>query len=262
MYNTIKNILIKNDIKNCIYVEPFAGGAEVALRLLYEKVVDEIIINDYDIAIYSFWYSILNHTEEFIKKIENCEINYSERKNQIYIYNNPKSSTLELGFATFYLNRVNRSGIIKGGPISKDGSNYPLDCRFNKVDLINRIRVISKMKDRIFLFNKDAKLLLKDISDLVDVKRCFMFIDPPYYYKAKSLYMNYYSHNDHVELKEEISQLSKSIKYVVTYDNVKEINEIYTNYKSITYELSYTVEVKRKGKEIMFLSDNLSFNLN
>lgn len=254
MYDIVKNIIIDNNLKNCTYVEPFAGGAEIALRLLAENIVDKIIINDFDKSIYSFWYSILYYTDEFIKKITEIAITLEERENQIKIYNNPLSSVLELGFATFYLNRVNRSGIIKGGPISKSlNTKYPLDCRFKKENLIKRIMKISEMKNRIIICNEDASLFLKRSF----TSPTFLFIDPPYYFKAKSLYMNYYSHEDHLNLKNIISSLNDKIFYIITYDNVPQIKQMYSEFNFQEYELTYTVSVKKKGNEIMFYSKNL-----
>lgn len=134
-----------------IYVEPFAGGAGLAIELLLNGDVDSIIINDFDKSIYSFWSCILYDTNNFISLIENTPINIDEWEKQKEIYNNQLNySKLEVGFATFYLNRTNRSGIIKGGPISRnDSGKYKLDCRFNKVDLINKIRRISSVKEKL-----------------------------------------------------------------------------------------------------------------
>ena len=218
MYNIVKNIIIKNNLMNCIYVEPFAGGAEIALRLLSENIVSSIIINDYDKSIYSFWYSILNYTNEFIDKINSVDITLEERENQLKVYNDPLSSILDLGFATFFLNRVNRSGIIKGGPISKSlDSKYPLDCRFKKENLVQRIIKIAQMKNRITICNEDASIfLMRNFNNPV-----FLFIDPPYYYKGKSLYMNYYSHYDHLNLKKMISSLAKTSTIVTIHAEYK-----------------------------------------
>src|SRR3989338_7247899 len=56
------------------YVEPFAGGASVALYLLLEGHVREITINDKDQAIYAFWYAILNDTDEFISMVRKTRV--------------------------------------------------------------------------------------------------------------------------------------------------------------------------------------------
>ena len=145
MYDTVLSILKKNNLQGCHYVEPFAGGAGIAIRLLFEGVVTQITINDFDNAIYSFWYSIVYQTEEFISTIERTPITAEEwdRQKNIYVNGNDHSS-LELGFATFFLNRTNRSGILKAGPIggfSQDG-DYKIDCRFNKLRLPGNSNVV------------------------------------------------------------------------------------------------------------------------
>ena len=58
----IAKICIDNNI-NGHYVEPYSGGASVALFLLLEGFVNKITINDKDRAIYAFWYCVLNKTK-------------------------------------------------------------------------------------------------------------------------------------------------------------------------------------------------------
>ena len=121
------------------YVEPYSGGASVALFLLFEGFVEKITINDKDRSIYAFWYSVLNQSEELCNLIEETPITINEWKKQKEVQKNTDNVTLlELGFSTFFLNRTNRSGIIKAGVIGgyKQENIYKLDCRFNKEDLI------------------------------------------------------------------------------------------------------------------------------
>lgn len=65
---------------------------------------------------------------------------------------------LTIGFSTFFLNRTNRSGILKGGVIGgkNQEGQWKLDARYNKSDLISRIQKISKNRERIDLYNMDA----------------------------------------------------------------------------------------------------------
>merc|ERR1711879_547478 len=193
--------------------------------MLQKGIVQKIHLNDLDRSIYSFWYSILNNTEEFIRLIVNTEVSIEEREKQKEVQNNiDKAEVLDLGFSTFYLNRVNRSGILKGGVIGGKGqkSNYSIDCRFNKVELIGRIIEIASLKKRIKLTNMDAIDL---IHELKDKKKVFMYLDPPYYKKGKDLYMNYYNHDDHLNLANVLQD--SSLKYIISYDDCKEIRNIY-----------------------------------
>ena len=165
VFNIIVSLFEKNDIRNPIYIEPFAGGACLALLLLKKKKVRKLVLNDIDRGIYSFWYCILNHTEKFCNIIEKIEISLLEREKQKEIYANKENMNLlleeeilKLGMATFYLNRVNRSGILKAGVIGGNlqNGNYKMNCRFNKNKLIEQIKEIEKLKDKIEFYNLDV----------------------------------------------------------------------------------------------------------
>ncbi|HBI6387366.1 TPA: DNA adenine methylase, partial [Listeria monocytogenes] len=160
----VRNLLITNNIVEGTYIEPFAGGAGVAIQLLLDGDVNSIVINDYDKSIYSIWYSILNNTEKFISLISNTPITIDEwhKQKAIYLRNKNRQNSLEGAFATFFLNRTNVSGIISGGPIGgmNQTGKYKIDCRFNKVDLIRKIRLISDRRENITLYRKDALELI------------------------------------------------------------------------------------------------------
>ena len=178
------------------YIEPFAGGAGIAIELLNNNFVNEVVINDFDKGIYSFWRAILTQTGRFINDIENVPLTMEEWERQHAIsMNMNKKYSYELGFATFYMNRTNRSGIIKGGVIG--GSNqlgkWKLDARFNRSNLIKRINDIAKLKNRIHLYNKDIKSFI--LNYLPNFERnALIYFDPPYYKKGKQLYLNFYKY--------------------------------------------------------------------
>ena len=158
VYDYVKELIFLNECTT--YIEPYAGGAGVAINLLLNGDVKKIMINDYDRAIYAFWYSVLYHTEELIFKIEKTEVCIEEwyRQKEIQNYKQETEDLLELGFSTLFLNRVNHSGIIKGGVIggkNQDG-NYKMDCRFNKNSIIKRIRAIARNRSRIKIYNLDV----------------------------------------------------------------------------------------------------------
>lgn len=253
LYRFVRNVIEQNRLHAPIYVEPFAGGAGLAIELLLKEDVDSIIINDFDRAIYSFWNSVLNDTDNFINLIIDTPINMEEWSRQKVIYNNQQNyNSLEVGFSTFFLNRTNRSGIIKGGPISREEDNkYPLNCRYNKTDLVKKIRKISQFRNRIHLFNYDAVHFIRQIIPNYDPDRLFTFFDPPYYKQGKKLYTNFYSHDDHVELSEAIKGIVDS-HWITTYDYVSNIADIYEDVPTKVYQLQYSANRKRKEKEYMF----------
>lgn len=257
----ILKIIQDNNLIGGTYIEPYAGGSGAALYLLLNKYVNEIYINDFDYCIYAFWHSILNETDRFSKKIIDTPITIEQWKIQKSIYlGYNKHSIFEVGFSTFFLNRTNRSGIIKGGIIGgkKQDSEYKLDCRFNKPGLINRIEKIAKYKDKIFLSNLDAINFL-DININKFPLNTLIFLDPPYYLKGQKLYTNFYEHNDHVILSKFITGKLKK-NWIITYDNHDEIKKLYADFPQITFDINYTVAIKSKAKEIMIYNPALSIS--
>lgn len=256
--NYIQLILERNYLMDGHYVEPYAGGASVALSLLFNEFVQRIHINDYDYRIYCFWDSVLNHTNDLCDKIINTNVDISNWEQQKIIQNNPDSySSLEIGFSTFFLNRANRSGILKAGVIGgrNQEGNWKIDARFNKEELIQRIQKISRYKNRISLYNLDAVDLTIRLDKELP-KKTFFYFDPPYYQKGKDLYINFYEHADHVQISQLISQL-KDRFWLVSYDNDANIRKLYSHFLQRTYELNYHAANAAKGTEIMIYSDNL-----
>jgi len=254
----ISQVCIKNDIKG-EYIEPYAGGAAVALFLLMEGYVSSITINDFDRSIFALWYSILNYTDDFCRLIKKTKINIKNWKKFKSIQKNKqKASLLELGFSTFFLNRTNISGIIEGGVIGgiKQKGNYKIDCRFNKENLITRIKDIAQYKDQINVYNLDAIDLIKKLKKKSKNSQTIFYFDPPYYVKGESLYFNHYKHDDHEKVCNMIKKI-KNAKWIVSYDDTDEIKKLYSCFRRIEYSLTYTANKSKKGKEVLFLSDNL-----
>lgn len=254
LYKLVKYMIEKVDDK-IVYIEPFVGGAGLALLLLFNKDVDSIIINDYDKGIYSFWRAILTETGKFVKMIEETPITIDEWRKQKEIFNkNNKKYSLELGFATFYLNRTNRSGIIKAGPIGgyEQSGKYKLDCRFNKIELVKRILKIASNKKKIKLYNYDIKTFMKKV--LPKYENRFTYYDPPYYEKGEELYKNYLTHEDHVLIADLIK--NDFSNWLVTYDNSPEIEKLYDIYKINRYLLNYSVANSGKAEELIFSSND------
>jgi DNA adenine methylase len=257
--NYFKQVYKENSLYDGCYVEPYAGGASVALSLLINEYVSNIIINDIDKSIYSFWYCVLNRTDELCKLIKDTPVTVNEWNKQKYIQKNKKRyGNLKVGFATFFLNRTNRSGILNAGIIGgkEQKGNWKIDARYNKVDLINRIKRIAKYKDSIQLFNKDAVGLIKILRKTLPQNTLFYF-DPPYFIKGKDLYLNYYTSEDHKSIAKEIKKI-QSQKWIVTYDNVDFISNQYEEFRKEVYTLNYSAAKAGKGKELMVFSDNIS----
>lgn len=252
----IKSIIEKNGLYQH-YVEPYAGGAGVALDLLFSGYCTDIHINDIDVGIYNFWNSTIKETDSLLKLIYDTPINIEEWHKQKIIFNNPCSnSPLLHGFATFFLNRTNRSGILKAGVIGgiKQSGTYKLDCRFNKTNLIKRIENIGKMGNHIHTYNKNTEFWLEDIDKTLP-KNSLIYLDPPYYVKGKGLYRNFYNHNDHIKIYEILKKIVT--KWVVSYDNHPNIRDIYHKHRIDEYILNYSASSRIKGCEIIIYSNDL-----
>ena len=259
LYEKVKNIIEKNIDYKCTYVEPFAGGAGLALKLLFNGDVDNILINDYDYAIYCVWDCILNYSEEYIQRINEIEVNLDEWEKQHNIYINKEMySNLDVGIATLFLNRTNVSGVIKGGPIGgyKQNGKYKINCRFNKVTLIDKIKKISEFKNKIKIYNLEANEFIENISNL-NKNELFIYLDPPYFQKGPMLYKNFFQKENHENLSETVKNELNKNKWIITYDNSDEIKKMYSKFRIKEFNLPYSAGANKQGTEIMIYSDIL-----
>ena len=258
LYPFMEQLIRQNTVDPPIYVEPFAGGAGLALELLFNGNVERIMINDLDPAIYSFWYSITNEETFylFINRVNEVDININEWKIQKDIYMHQDiHNKLELGFATFFLNRCNRSGILKAGPIGgqKQNGNYRIDCRFNKDRLIPLLRKIYDNRNRIDVTNLNAEEFIEYID--MNYDNLFIYLDPPYVDKGYQLYKNSFTKEDQVSLSKKIKKLKN--KWFVTYDNTDLIKELYSDCKTEIFNIQYSAGSKRVENEIAVYSDSI-----
>ncbi|MBD0411724.1 DNA adenine methylase [Pseudoalteromonas distincta] len=246
-----------NNLQGGTYVEPFAGGCAIAWYLLLEGHVKKVWINDLDPSIYAFWYCVLYKTEDLCKLITETEVTISEWHRQKAIQGCGNSNILELGFSTFFLNRTNRSGIIKAGVIGgleQDG-DYLLDCRFNKEKLIAKIKAIAERQSDILLGNVDAVRFIEEYLPNIEGKY-LVNIDPPYYVKGKGLYQNFFEHEDHYRLYESVKKIQQP--WIVTYDDAPEICGIYSEFEPQHFGLTYTAQIKRKGSEVIIHNPDIA----
>lgn len=248
----MKLLIKKTGHMGGVYIEPFAGGAGIALDCLLNGVVSEIVINDSDKGIYSFWKAVLNDTDRFIEDILTIPLNIDEweHQRQIYLTNNKKYS-YELGFATFYLNRTNRSGIIKGGVIGgkEQSGQWTLDVRFNRDALSKRVQEVAAHKNKIHVYNKDISSFLSHYAERY-AGNAIVYFDPPYYEKGRELYWNFFKHEDHVRIRSEIERLN-NIDWVITYDDCPAIRDLYSEHICRRMQWNYSAATKRTVNEIM-----------
>lgn len=261
----LRRFMVDAISRNCLrdghYFEPFAGGAGIAWALLLGDHVDHVHINDIDPAIYAFWLASLNEPDEFCNRLHEVTISLDEWNIQKQIYLDTSSGNqLDLGFATFFLNRTNRSGIIGGGPIGGKSQNgkYKMDARFNRVDLAKRINRLASLRSRISIYMEDAIDFIEKEFRL-GPERSFLFADPPYFGRGDDLYANPYSEEDH----EALAKLLVSIReksWILTYDDHPRIRELYHSINQISYGLSYSAQNRYKGTELLIISDGVAIN--
>ncbi|ULR90911.1 DNA adenine methylase [Comamonas sp. B21-038] len=255
----ISKVMENNGLAGGHYLEPFAGGAGVALDLLFHGVASHIHINDLDTAIYDFWVGVTQQPESLLKLLRDTPVTMEQ-----WLYwrsvlrGEIEVGQVERGFATLFMNRTNRSGVLKGGVIGglQQVGVYKLDARFKKDVLTKRIEKIASHADAISVYNVDALTLLKGISTFLP-KNSLIYLDPPYYVKGQGLYRNFYDHDDHVAIAEILLTSKFRVPWIVSYDNVEQIREMYSASKTYTYGLNYSAQRRYVGSEVMFFKTSL-----
>ncbi|OBU97863.1 DNA adenine methylase [Lentilactobacillus parabuchneri] len=276
LYQFVSNLLNINKI-NGTYIEPFAGGAGVAIKLLLENKVSDIWINDYDKAIYSVWHAILNNPNQLIEKINGVPFDYQngytvspeeslrywKHQRKIYLLENNHQNSVELAFSTLFLNRTNVSGIINAGPLGgfDQSRKTKIYDRFNKQTLIDKINCINSKSKHIKLTRLNGLDMLSKINYEIPSNNCFIFFDPPYYEQGKNLYYSSFNDREHRDLAKQIMKLS-NYRWIVTYDESPQIFDMYTKNKhNYEYQLRYSANNKKRGKAPEFLFASPSLNI-
>lgn len=256
----VKAIIEANRLYDGEYVEPYAGGAAIALELLFQEYVSRIHINDLSQPVYSFWKAVLNDTDEICRLVRDTPLTMASWDRQKRVFAVPgEHGYVELGFATFFLNRTNRSGILNAGVIGGRDQTGPwkIDARYNAEELVFRIQSIANMRRRIKLTRSDALALLRHGLPRWSDKT-LIYLDPPYYEQGRELYYDYYQAGDHAELAAFIRANMADRAWIVSYDNVTPIKELYEGARNIVYNVGYSARTSRVGKEVMFFSPKLA----
>lgn len=238
------------------YVEPYAGGAGAGLELLYRGIVSRVVINDVDKSIYSLWTSMLNRTDDFLKRLEATPLTVDEWKRQREIYrarDEEDIDPLDLGFATFYLNRTNRSGVLKAGIIGglEQAGAYKMDARFNRETLRARIQQLAAHRSKINVSHQDGVVRLRHWLPKDNV---FAYVDPPYYAKGSFLYLNAFNDGQHRSLAALLNSLAAT-NWVLTYDLAEPIKAMYTERASLDFNLHYSAHRRELASELMVVSN-------
>lgn len=255
----IAEVIEQNGLGGGHYLEPYAGGAGVALTLLFDGIVEQVHINDADPAVAVFWRAATRHSAELVQMVADQPVTIDAWHywRSVMLGIQP-GSELERGFATLFMNRTNRSGILKGGVIGGKAQTgpYRVGERFMRDDLCSRLSRIGAHASSIHVYEEDAFQLLRRCHRFLPLKS-FVYLDPPYYVKGAGLYRNWYKHEDHLQIARLLGSPNFRRPWIVSYDSVDEIREMYQYARSLSYGLNYTAQRRYNGSEVMFFSDRL-----
>ncbi len=251
----LSDVIDLNNLRGCTYYEPYAGGAGAALNLLKNEVVSELYLNDADHRINAFWNSALYESERFVEKIRSVPLTMEEWYQQQQICSRPKLyRNFEVGFAAFFMNRCNRSGVLTGsGPIGgyKQQGKWRLDVRFYRETLIERILDLERMKNRIHISSADAIDFLKGTLPRGHRRgRIFVYLDPPYVNKGQRLYLNAYNAEGHSQLAKYLEKQT-ILPWIMSYDDSELVRNLYSDQNIASMPIRYSLQIKRSARELI-----------
>lgn len=238
------------------YVEPFAGGAGVAMRLLYDEYVERVVINDLDAGLAAFWRSVFDHTDELATLIESADVTLDawHHHRDVYVAATTRDiDDLSLGFSTFFLNRTNRSGILGARPIGglNQSGRWKISARFNRSKLAARVRALGPYRRRVSVTEEDGVCLLERHLS----KTTFTYADPPYLTQGADLYLDTFNWEHHVELAQLLAA-SRS-PWMVTYDHDDRVHNLYQSQRLGSFSIAHTAATPHVGREYVVFSDSL-----
>lgn len=262
----LARIIIANGLKGCSLYEPYCGGAGASIALLDAGVVSRVLLNDKNAGIYNFWRAVFYDTDWLLKRIDGVVVDIKEWHRQRFAYFDLIERTSlspeegrRLAFATFFLNRCNRSGILHAGPIGgRDQSGpYKIDCRFTKEALKKRIIRISRLHGRVEVKNLCGEAVLHRSDRVRGRDNRIVYLDPPYYVEGVNIYSRRFAFTkeQHASLAEKLKR-SRST-WVLSYDDVDAVHELYSGASSGIVEFSYMINRTKVGKELILASSQL-----
>lgn len=249
LYPIVDAVIEASGLTGCTYAEAYCGGAGLAVKLLLRGRVSRIVLNDVDPAVYSMWDAIVNHADELCAFLADVPLSIDEWRSMKDIFESAAEPSLELGKAAIYLNRTNRSGILRGGPIGgmSQSGKYRLDVRFNRDGLFEKVKAIASHADDIELHNEDAVDFID--GELAAREGLFANFDPPYVVKGPGLYENHYTDEDHRSVAAKIA--SCDFPWVVTYDDSPLVRGLYEDFDQYALSVGYSAASVRVGSEIL-----------
>lgn len=247
----LASVFTVNKLIDGTYAEPYAGGAGAGLFLLFRGYATRFLLNDIDHGVVAFWRAVLHENDQFVRRIERVPLSVREWDRQRHAYETERRG-FDLGFAFFYLNRTNRSGIMNGGIIGGRQQKGPwgIDARFNRVELAARVRALAKFRRAISVSRMDALDFLESVAEN-GAERLLTYLDPPYFGKGRDLYTNYYTSADHVAIAAKLRGFK--LPWLLTYDDCPDIRKLYRRCRLYESEVTYSAREASRGREIVVL---------
>lgn len=237
-----------------LLVEPFAGGASVALRLLTMGLVEKIGLNDLDPLISSFWQVMFHDTTWLLDEIDKLEVTI-DRWHEFKTADpqDVKGRALKC----LFLNRTSFSGVLRPevGPIGgqEQLSEYLIDCRFPKTTLKKRIVELAGFKDKVvFISNMSWENVLDEVtekqqrSELPSAADTLLYLDPPFFEKAERLYNKFFVEEDHTKLRDRLVGTEQN--WILSYDLPPKAKELYIDNRLLTNEPDIIYSISGNGK--------------
>lgn len=252
----ISELLRENQLRPELFVEPFAGGASVSLRLLEDDSVQRIGLIEKDPLVASFWKVVFseNHAEWLKTQIREMDVTIDKWKE--FKATVPKDLR-NRALACLFLNRTSFSGILapSSGPLGgyEQQSDYPIDCRFPRDTLIKRIEQANSYRDRVaFVWEMDWAAGLERIfefqSPKKDPRTLFFYFDPPFFHKAEKLYRYYFENGDHEQLRNTIVKLE--YPWALSYDYCESVDELYAEKERTHIEMLYSASQNGGNRKV------------
>lgn len=245
------------DVSGChdTYVEPYAGGAGIALRLLAAGRVSRVVINDFDANVHAFWDSVVNDHARFMRLFDAVDPTIEQWRHWRDVLRDP-GDELERGFAFFFLNRTCRSGVVTGGVIGglAQRGRYRVDARYNKRVLRNKLEFLGQHADHIGIQGEEGSNVVNEYAGRPGV---FVYADPPYVAKGSSLYLNAFDESRHRGLSDVLAQRCDGV-WMLTYDDASLVGELYADMPGGLFSLRYSAARYCIAQEAMIFSPKLA----
>lgn len=217
-----------NGLHPKLFVEPFAGGASVALQLLNNGLVESIALGEKDPLLASFWKTVFTDHEWLIEKLHSTEPTLS---NWDRFKNGRPLTDRQRALACIFLNRTSFSGIIapSGGPLGgrAQQSAYTIGCRYPVELIAKRITQAAQLSERVLFVNHgDWRHTVRRVKARKYQRgEVLYYFDPPFYYKADKLYRFYFDERNHRNLHDALGTLGQH--WLLSYDAAEPIVEMY-----------------------------------